>query len=88
LGIFDEATRAAILNVRTQLDLFNENVEQALMYQRMTFEVEDPQKHEAVLRNVQKYTSKIGEEGGYIADRIGRIIERRIPKQCLTCSNQ
>jgi hypothetical protein len=77
LGIFDEKTRAGILGVRAKLDAFNEDVDQVLQYQRMTFELDDPEDRSGARRNAEKFIKNLAKNGRFLSDRIGRITEAR-----------
>jgi hypothetical protein len=74
LGVFDEESRAAILDIRAQLDLFNEEVDEARLNFRMTFEITDPGNHEAVVQNVENCYRNLGQMAKQIADRISSVL--------------
>jgi hypothetical protein len=75
LGLFDEKSRAAILDVRAQLDLFNEEVDSARSYHKMTFELGDTDNHAIAVLSVETCYKNLGRKAKHIADRIGPILE-------------
>lgn len=77
LGIFNEQSRAAILDIRAQLDLFNEEVDEARLNYKMTFELTDPTNHAAAVQNVETCYKNLGQQAKHIADRIGPILEQK-----------
>lgn len=77
LGIFDEESRAAILDIRAQLELFNDEVDEARLNHRMTFEIADRENHAAVVQNVETCYKNLGQKAKQIADRIGRVLSKR-----------
>lgn len=77
LGIFSEQARAAILDVRAQLDLFNEEVDEARLNYKMTFELTDPTNHAAAVQNVETCYKNLGQKAKHIADRIGPVLDQK-----------
>ncbi len=77
LGIFSERSRAAILDVRAQLDLFNDEIDEARLNHKMTFELTDPTNHAAAVQNVECCYRNLGQKARHIADRIGNVLEKK-----------
>lgn len=81
LGIFDEQSRAEILDVRAQLEMFNEEVDEARVYQKMTFDLHDSViNHPIACQLVQNSYKNLGQRAKQIADRIGSILNRQSAK--------
>jgi hypothetical protein len=77
LEIFDEQTRAAMLDVRAQLDFFNEEIDEARLYHKMTFEFSASDTNYPIVRqNVENCYRNLGRRAKQIADRIGTILSR------------
>lgn len=77
LGIFDERSRAAILDVRAQLEMYNEEIDEARLYQKLTFDLRDSEiNHPIAYQLVQNCYKNLGQRAKQIADRIGQIMVR------------
>lgn len=75
LGVFSEQSRAAILDVRAQLDIFNEEVDEARLHYKFTFELKDSANHALAVQSVQSCYKNLGQIARHIADRIGKVLE-------------
>jgi len=76
LGIFGEKSRAAILDVRAHLDMFNDEVDEARVNHKLTFKLTDPNNHAAVVQNVEDCYRNLAQKAKHIADRIGPILQQ------------
>ena len=75
LGIFDERSRSAILEVRAQLEMFNEEIDEARLYQKMTFDLRDSEiNHPIACQLAQNSYKSLGQRAKQIADRIEPIL--------------
>lgn len=83
LGIFEERIRAAILEIRAQLELFNEEIDEARLNYRMTFEITDQDNHAAIVQNVETCYKNLGQMAKQIADRIAPVLFKQSPAQAL-----
>lgn len=75
LGIFDETSRASILDIRSNVDLFNEQVDDARFYFKLTYEsgVSGENYTRAVLSLEKSYQS-LATRAREIMERIGCLV--------------
>jgi hypothetical protein len=76
LGIFAESERAMILDIRAQLALFNEEVDEARMYHKMTFDMAGSTvNHSIAETNVANAYRNLAKRARQVADRIDRVVQ-------------
>lgn len=75
LGLFKERPRALILDIRSNVDLFNEQVDEALFYFKLTYEsgVSVDNHHRAVLAVKTSYMS-LATRAREIIERVGELL--------------
>lgn len=75
LGIFDEPSRAALLDIRAQLDLFNEDIDEARLYHKMTFDLSDSETNHAIAcQSLENCYRNLAQKARHIVDRIGKVL--------------
>jgi len=75
LGIFSEQSRAALLDIRAQLDFFNEEIDEARMYHKMTFDLSGSEKnHLVACQNVETCYRNLAQKARHIVERTGPIL--------------
>lgn len=75
LGIFDEQSRAALLDIRVQLDFFNDEIDQARLYHKMTFDLSGSEKNHAIAcQSLDNCYRNLAQKARHIVDRIGKVL--------------
>jgi len=75
LGLFDEESRALILDVRSNIDLFNEQVDEARFYFKLTYESGiTEENHRRAALGAEKSYQNLSERAREIIERINRLV--------------
>jgi len=75
LGLFDEESRASILDVRSNIDLFNEQVDEARFYFKLTYESGiSEENHRRATLGAEKSYQNLSIRAREIIDRINRLL--------------
>ncbi len=75
LGIFDEQSRSAMLEVRAQLDLYNEDIDEARQYYRMTFDLSgSDSNHSIACNNLDTCYKNLAQKAKHIVNSIELVL--------------
>lgn len=78
LGLFDEEPRALIMDIRSNVDLFNEQVDEARFYFKLTYESGiSEENHHRAARGAEKSCQNLGTRAREIIDRVNRLVPVR-----------
>lgn len=78
LGLFDEQSRALILDIRSNVDLFNEQVDEAWFYFRLTYESGvSEENHRRAALGAEKSYQNLATRAREIIERVNRLVPVR-----------
>lgn len=74
LGVFDEESQALIIDIRSRFDLYNEEVEEARYYFKLTYESGiSEENHRRASQGVENSYRNMAQMARLIVERIGKL---------------